>query len=697
MHPMGTLASSIFAGCLALLASGGGGHGVGAQEAAADRPGPGPVEVDAFHPDRQPDAGGVRPALPEPALGGEVTVHLVSRPRRLFSSLTGSGISRRILEELHESLLRTDYETWELVPSLAEAYWVEDQVILTQEAPAALLALARPLERRVPAEGAGRSAAADGGELERVHVLYGELEMDDDGWLLTPRSPGNPLEGPLFFSTSAVREVVRASAITFELRSGVLWHPSEGFPAHALDARDVLFSWGLFQNRGVDCDERRYQFLKVAEAEAVSDLCVRFFLARPDAWSLADLGEMCIAPSHLYDLTDPDHAEHDARADLEAQAAAINDNLHNRDWVGLGPYRLVEFGEQVLTAERFEGYFDPSRAGYLDRIRWRHVPGDAASLQALLEGELDYYDRLQAKDYFGAATTSEAFTARLYKGWSIQGNYAYVCWNTLSPGLDDVRVRRALSHALDVQKDVVDGWYQGLGNRVTGPFPFASPGYDHDIEPIPFDLERAQELLADAGWYDRDGDGWVDKDGEPLEIEYAAIASSEFTRFVGLLLQENLARIGVKFEVRDYEYGTFRERIQDRSVDAFCQAWVPPREPDPEQLWHSRWGQPGQRSANYAALRSERVDGLIDRGQGELDDERRWAIWRELHAELAREAPYLWLVNPATKFALSRRIRGFQGFHIDPGYSIRRWYLPAGTPGTRPADGVGHWAQGGGK
>ena len=376
----------------------------------------------------------------------------------------------------------------------------------------------------------------------------------------------------------------------------------------------------------------------------------------------------------------------------EEQARYVNDNPRNTLWVGLGAWRVTSFEGDVIEAERFEGYFDPARAGYLDRLRWRRFADDAAALQALLAGELHFFDRLSSGDFFGERTREAPFTERCYKAWATRGAFAYVCWNTHAPQLGDARVRRALGHCLDVEADVLRGWYKGLGNVVTGPSPYHSPGYDHSVEPLGLDLDRARALLAEAGWYDRDGDGWVDRDGERLSLEFAAISGNPFTLHVAQLLQEGLAAVGVELELREYEWGTFRERVWNRQVDCFSQAWLPPAEPDPEQMWHSRWGQPGVASANYSGLRDETVDALIERGQRELDDEARWAIWRQLHRRLDELQPFLFLVNPATKVAVDRGLWGVQLFHLDPGYDVRRWYRAAGTPGTRPAEGVGHWA-----
>jgi peptide/nickel transport system substrate-binding protein len=643
---------------------------------------PGSVPVDLFHPELQPDAEGQRPPQPEPALGGSLTLQQASRIYRLCSALDNSAASSQVLAAVHDKLLELDLETWSMKPVLARARVIEDQLVLTEEG-----------ARRHPTVRALSRPKPDAREeRERVAVLFGELEEGDESWRLVPRSPANPTREAIEVAKSDVREVVRGGAITFELREDVLWQPSEGFPAHRFDAGDVLFSWRIYANLEIECDDRRYQFQKVADAEQLGPHAVRFFLGRCDAWAADDLAEMCLLPAHLYDLADPDNPDHDPDASPAKAARYVNENPRNQLWVGLGPWRVTSFEGDVIEAERFAGYYDPARAGYFDRVRWRAFSDDAAALQALLSGELDYFDRLSADDYLGGQSELEAFRTRCYKALGQGGRYAYVCWNTHHPALADVRVRRALGHCLDVKRDVLNGYYRGMGNVVSGPFPYHSPAYDRSVEPIPFDLERARVLLREAGWYDRDGDGWVDRDGKPMKLGYCAITGSRFSSRVGQLLQENLRQVGVELEVSELEFKTLQARALERSVDAFSQAWLPPLEPDPEQLWHSRWGKAGVKSQNLSGLEDAQVDALIERGQRELDVQARMEVWHQLHRRLAELAPYLWLVNPATKIAIARDLFGVQLFQLEPGYDIRRWYRPAGTPGTRPAEGVGHWA-----
>jgi peptide/nickel transport system substrate-binding protein len=190
-------------------------------------------------------------------------------------------------------------------------------------------------------------------------------------------------------------------------------------------------------------------------------------------------------------------------------------------------------------------------------------------------------------------------------------------------------------------------------------------------------------LLEEAGWYDRDGDGLLDKDGKPLALEFLIQAKNISAENFARVFQEALAAIGVRLTVTAVDNATYFQRIRAREFDIGIQGWaVDATENDPAQLWHSSAAEAG--GSNHAGVVDEFVDGLIARGQVELDDQKRQGLWRELHRYLAeRVVPCIYREASPRRFALNRELRGVQFFKITPGYSLRRWYWPVGTSGTR--------------
>ena len=640
---------------------------------------PGAAPVDVFHPDTL--AGKPQPA---PRWGGRVIVHIASLPENLNYAIENSAYTRRMLYEAHEMLVHQDWETHEWTPRAAESWVTEDMLVLdSAQADAYGDAV---VETKV------RTPGVDGQQVD-ARVIYGEVTDNGDTWRVRPLSEGSALSETLEVAKGDVQRVERGSVFTFSIREGVEWHPSLVYAGDAqaqerigeqyLDARDVLFSWSIYQNPAVDCDEKRFQFEKVTKGEVVDEMTVRFFYEKQYAFAIDSIGNsMTLLPSHIFDLSDPDNPAHDPKASPEQQAEHINSNPHNRQWVGIGPYRVVEFSQQWVQMERFDGYFDPENGGYVDAIRYRLIEDDETAFSALINGEVDWFERVKSADYFGARTETQQFEDSFYKGYFYLGTYGYTGWNLYRPALKDPVVRKAIAHAFDFEEYKRTN-YKGLANQVTGPFPYNSAAYNHDVEPLEYDPDLAIELLEDNGWYDRNGDGTIDKDGVELDIEFLMPSGNDASKNFGLKLQESLAELGIALRLKELEWATFLERLKSRDFDSCNLAWVPQLESDPEQLWHSKWGAPEARGSNNAGVRDPEIDKLILEGQRELDFERRQEIWHRMHERLYEIQPYLFMYNVPKKFAISRKIRGFQTFAIDPGYSVRRWYFTDDVRGTR--------------
>ena len=636
----------------------------------------GKVPVDFFHPDHQPDKSGVRPPLPAPAYGGRAIVHMEWLPKSLLVPLESSAMARRILYETHETLLLRNWDTCELEPDLCTSYDVEDTIRLKGES-----------------------------DPENQSELFGVV-IDDPAkplvYTIRPiiqgiqgvqgrkSPPRDEAADDFTVDRNEVAALERRSVFTFHLRRDVTWQDG-----HPFDARDVAFSAGIYKNSFLECDEKRFQFDKLSKLEVLDPFTVRVFFDRQYFQALPTIGDMCILPSHLYNLRDPEHEQFDPdyhkkrkgedpgwKPSDKDEAQYITTNPHNREWIGLGPYKVVKWSADAVEAVRFGGYFDKSRAGYLDAITWRVVPKDDVAFQALLNGELDYFGRMSSEDYFGAATQSATFTDRFYKGFVYSDAYWYTAWNLRRPQFADVRVREALARLFDFD-EFKSTYYRGLAEQVTGHASCFSSAYDRNVKPLPYSLDEARELLRAAGWYDRDGDGVIDKDGKPFQIELLSSAGNKTSEEFAAKLQEDLSRVGIKLRYTPLEAATLLERRKKRDFDALALGWTLPYESDPEQVWHSRWAAPDKLSSNYTSLADPQVDAIIERGQRELDPANRAAIWRELHARLYALQPYMFGFNAPKKFALNKKIRGFQTVRLDPSYVIRRWYYAAGTPGTR--------------
>ncbi|MGQ0553693.1 MAG: ABC transporter substrate-binding protein [Planctomycetota bacterium] len=605
--------------------------------------GPHPSAVDVFHPDQRE----VRPAL-----GGRVIVHIEAQPKHLNYALENSAIGTFIRHEIHAALLRFNFETWEQDYDLATHMDIEDTLVLT----------------------GGRGAKDE-------NIVIGLVSEDGEDYVVRSGSAHNPLTERRV-PKSQVESVLKGTVFSFDLRPGVQWHDG-----HLFDADDVLFSMDVYKNPSVDCDNTRFRFLDVVRGEKLGPLAVRFFYAQQYFSAVETFNEtLFLMPRHLYDLSDPDNKDHKPDATQQEQGTYINENPHNTEFVGLGPYRLTTWERgQYLEAVRFDEHYekDPAKRGYLDTIRWRYIDGDDAAFTALLNEDLDIFRRVKTEDYYSEATKQPAFVKNYYKAYSYVGLYGFLAWNMTREKFKDVRVRTALAHAFDTL-----GWvktkYMGLAVAVTGPAFFVTPAYNHAIKPLAYDPARAEELLAEAGWYDRNGDGTIDKNGEEMVIDFLMPSGNRASQDFGQKLQEGYAQIGVKLTISQLEWASFIERLNERDFDSCNLAWIlPAPESDPKQIWHSSEAA-RKRSSNRGGFADAQVDAYIDALRLELDTPKRLELWHKLHARIYELQPYLFSQTPPTKYAFNKKLRGLKLYNWAPGYRVRDLYYEEGTPGTRP-------------
>ncbi|MDE0895037.1 MAG: ABC transporter substrate-binding protein [Planctomycetota bacterium] len=638
--------------------------------------------LDEFHPANKPDAEGVRPEAPAPVYGGRVIVHLSSMPENINYAIENSAVTRRMLYEVHESLLLQDWETFEYIPKLVKDFDVEDMLVLQGTVSAAKYPTAVNMRVR------DFAAQADDAQKDAL-ILYGKVMDNGESYTVTPISEGAALTEPLTVPKSDVEAHEAGTVTTWYLRDDIQWHPytSESGATvsdQELNADDVLFSWNIYFNPKVDCDEKRFQFEKITRGEKVNDQTVRFFFSSQYFQVLSTIGtDMTMLPSHVYNLSDPENPDFNPEASQDEQAVFFNEHPANRVFVGLGPYRVTEFTQQWIQAERFDGYFNRDDSGYFDTIRWRMIDNDNTSYNALVNGELDFFARVKSEDYFGEATAKDNFTDLFYKGYFYLGTYGYTGWNMYQPQLKEKVVRQAMAHAFNSEEYLATN-YKGLARQITGPVIFDSPAYPHDLKPFSYDPDLAEEMLEDAGWYDRNGNDIIDKDGVELEIEFMMPSGNKASETLGQKMQESFAEIGIKLTITQYEWATFLERFKARDFYGANLAWVANLESDPEQLWHSKWGERDARGSNNSGVMEPELDKMIRAIQRETDFAKRQVIWRELHTFIYDLQPYLFGFNVPSKFAMSKRIRGFKTVALDPGYVLRDWYFTSlDEPGTR--------------
>ncbi|GHV50127.1 peptide ABC transporter substrate-binding protein [Deltaproteobacteria bacterium] len=427
--------------------------------------------------------------------------------------------------------------------------------------------------------------------------------------------------------------------ITFKLREGVTWHDGKPFTS-----ADVQYNALELWKKHLNFSTALQLYLEAVDTPDPHTAIFRY--SRPIPLNLllralADLGY--VVPRHLFEGSNP----------LE--------NPANNAPVGTGPFKFVEYQRgQYIIAEKNPNYW---RKGfpYLDRIVW-HVITDKSAAAAALET-----DKLQLAAY-SSLTLSD--TARLAKDpnltFKTKGLEANQYNNTLefnfrNPVVADIRVRRAIAHAINVPF-FIENFLYGQGKAATGIIPSPSTAfYPKDSkQPYPYDRAKAEALLDEAG-HKRDAKG------QRFALKLVHLNNGEDVPLFATFIQQSLAELGIRVEIVNYDIAGALSAVYKTHDFDIATGWHQYRgDPAVSTTVWIRSGSPaGAPWTNQYGWKSDKIDKLIDDAASEIDPAKR----RELYAQLARDVNEdfpLW-------FATERAFNSLVNKKLRNDHNIQRW------------------------
>jgi peptide/nickel transport system substrate-binding protein len=477
---------------------------------------------------------------------------------------------------------------------------------------------------------------------------------------------------------------------TFELREGPRF--ADGKP---LTADDVVFSMKVIKNPQVLAPHLRNYYATVIDVRMTEGNKVTFTCAEPYFRNDVSLGFMEILPRHFYDpeglmdqvevasLVDGSWEEGPNQEQVERFAEQFNQNF-NRALLGSGPYMIADVERDVVTGQKVvlsrnpdywglgnEELADP---GYVDKMIFKIINNTDAAFIELTNGNIDYHSLRPLE--FREKSWSEDFIRRFLKGVKYGDGYMYIGWNNAKPIFRDKRVRQALTHLTD-REGMIENLLFGLAESIEGPINKFRPEYNHDLQPLGYDPDRALDLLDEAGWTDSDNDGILDKviDGEQVDFRFEILVNSgnQIRKDVALTLQYELQDIGIDCQVRELDWSIFLQKVRGKEFDAVVLGWVtsPKFAPDSYQIWHS--SQAENNGSNYISFNSEELDGILDAYRLEFDAQKRIAMYQRLQQILHEEQPYTFLWKSRTAQAYSRRFANVNWYPAGP--QLQEWFV----------------------
>ena len=236
-------------------------------------------------------------------------------------------------------------------------------------------------------------------------------------------------------------------------------------------------------------------------------------------------------------------------------------------------------------------------------------------------------------------------------------------------------LRRALTMALD-RRSIVRNAYDSLAEVAVGPTVRAYPTTDPALRQILFSRGAAQKTLDSLGWKDSNADGVRDRNGTKLEFNLAVPVPSAARRSMAVVIQQQLAAVGVKVNVDVLDIPAFVDLQNRRAFDAVMGGWhVEPSPGGIRQTWGS--GGASANGSNYGSYRNPVFDAHVDSAlaSGTLSDRR--AHFSKAYQIIIDDAPAIWLAEPKRVMAIHKRIRTV-GLRPDAWWAnIAEWSIPA--------------------
>ncbi len=450
-----------------------------------------------------------------------------------------------------------------------------------------------------------------------------------------------------FATTPGLAESWEASedgkTYTYTLREGLVW--SDGEP---LTADDV--AWNVNRAREEEW-LNQYTTVQNLTARVIDERTVEIVSSVPDP-KLPSM-DLYLLPRHIWDK-------------FSASEITKHDGLDN---VGSGPFILTEhqpgqFWRHVANESYWAG-----RPAY-DEIVFRIFNNADAMVSALENGEIDAaFDVPSAS--FERLSTTEGIVA--VEGQ--QGNVDEIAINGGAglkkphPALEDLRVRQAIGHAIDKQT-IIDQVYSGIGTPALTFSPSPDTSWLADIpvdQQYTFDLDRANQILDEAGYADADGDGVREMPGggNPLNFTFAVRTDSQVAHPIADFAKGWLEDVGIALTYELMNESKLTEIIGKGEYDLFHWSWTPFVDPDfmLSVFQCNQVATDPDDPTNYyndANWCDEEYDRLYNGQKVELDPERRREIVHEMLTRFYRSAVYVNLVqNPDLEAYRTDRFEGW--------------------------------------
>jgi peptide/nickel transport system substrate-binding protein len=389
----------------------------------------------------------------------------------------------------------------------------------------------------------------------------------------------------------------------FHLHQRVRFHNGQ-----LLTARDVKWTFDSLLS-GKLRSAKASTYAPIDHIDAPDDYTVIFHLKEPFApmlWNLSD-GAIGIVPY------------------------GVGEDF-NRQPIGSGPFRFVsaQLDKEVVIERNPDYWAAPAK---LTRVEFKVIPDATTRALELRKQSADVAINALTADTVVALQRDRDLTVMQSPGTI----YAYIAMNLRDPILKDVRVRRAIAYAINVQP-IIHYLLRDEARPAYSVLPPQHWAYDADVAKYPHDSARARQLLDNAGY--------LATNGVRFHITMKT-STDESTRLLAAVLQQQLHDVGIALDIRSFEFATFFADITKGAYQFHSLRWVGGNlDPDIfEHIFGSNSLAP--KRANRTFYSNPRVDELIREARSTVDQSQRKTMYDEIQRILADDLPYinLWYLD----------------------------------------------------
>jgi dipeptide transport system substrate-binding protein len=430
---------------------------------------------------------------------------------------------------------------------------------------------------------------------------------------------------------------------TFHLRKGVKWQSNDNFkPTRDVNADDIIFAmerqWKdnnpyfkvTSSNHSYFNDMGMPKLLK--SVEKTDDYTVVVTLNTAEAPFLSDLAmESAGIQSKEY---------------ADAMLKAGTPEKLDQEPIGSGPFMLVQYQKDaIIRYKAFPDYWQGKAK--IDDLIFAITPDASVRWAKLKAGECHVMPYPNPAD-LEAIRKDPNIEVLEQPGLNI----GYLAYNTTKKPFDDVRVRKAINMAIN-KKAIIDAVYLSTGIAAINPIPPTMWSYNTTIKDDPYDPDAAKKLLAEAGYPNGfETDLWA----MPVQRPYNPNAKR-----IAELMQADLAKVGVKAEVKSFEWGEYRKRAQAGEHQMAQLGWTGDNG-DPDNFLNTLLGCDSAKAngSNIAKFCYQPFEDLVQKAKHVSDQAERTKLYEQAQVIFKEQAPWFTIAHSVQLKPVRKEVVGFK-------------------------------------